>query len=141
MLRVSCSDIGIDGCDLVAEGSKVRKVENAMMEHLRDAHPHMVRGLTDVEYRELETRIKNGMHGLLDDAAPRGAEKHPALRVSCADLGIADCGFVAEDRKVRKVEERFFDHVRDRHPELISGLTSEQHAEFEHRVKEAIRPA
>jgi predicted small metal-binding protein len=39
MLYVGCKDIGIEGCDFVAEGEKVRKVESKMIEHLRDAHP------------------------------------------------------------------------------------------------------
>jgi predicted small metal-binding protein len=64
MLRVSCRDIGVEGCDFVAEGEKVRKVEDAMLEHLRDEHPAMVSGLTDVQHKELETRIKSGMHSL-----------------------------------------------------------------------------
>jgi hypothetical protein len=45
---------------------------------------------------------------------------------------------VAEDRKVRKVEARFFDHLRDRHPEIIAGLADRSYRELEHRVKEAI---
>jgi predicted small metal-binding protein len=139
MLRVGCKDIGIDDCDFVAEGDKVRKVEDAMIVHLRDAHPHVISGLTDVQYRDLETRIKSGMHGLPPEAASLQADRHQMLRVSCADFGIAGCDFVAEERKVRKVEERFFDHLRDLHPEVVAGLTSDQHSELEHRVKEAIR--
>ncbi len=139
MLRVGCKDIGIDDCDFVAEGEKVRKVEDAMMVHLRDAHPHVISGLTDVQHRDLETRIKSGMHGLPPEAAVHERGKHGLLRVSCADLGIEGCDFVAQERKVRKVEERFFDHLRDLHPEVLTGLTSDQHGELEHRVKEAIR--
>jgi predicted small metal-binding protein len=146
MLRVGCKDIGIDDCEFVAEGEKVRKVEDAMILHLRDVHPHVISGLTDVQHRDLETRIKSGMHGLPPEAAPHEHDKrhkhdkHATLRVSCADLGITGCDFVAEERKVRKVEERFFDHLRDLHPEVLTGLTSDQHAELEHKVKEAIRP-
>ena len=123
MLRVGCKDIGIDDCDFVAEGKKVRKVEDAMILHLRDVHPHIIGGLTDVQYRDLETRIKSGMHGLPPEAGSHAEfDKHAMLHVSCADFGIAGCDFVAEERKVRKVEERFFDHLRDLHPEVVSGL-------------------
>lgn len=139
MLRVGCKDIGIADCDFVAEGEKVRKVENKMIEHLRDEHPHIVAGLTDVQYKELETRIKSGMHSLEQGAAPEDLDKHTMLRISCADLGVAECDFVAEERKVRKVEERFFDHLRDRHPEMIAGLTSDGYRDLEHRVKEAVK--
>jgi len=139
MLRVSCRDIGIDDCDFVAEGDKVRQVENAMFDHLLDAHPHVVQGLTDVQRRDLETRIKSGMHGLPPELAAHEAEGHLTLYVSCADVGIAGCDFVARERKVRKVEERYFDHLRDQHPEAVAGLTNDQHRELEHRVKEAIR--
>jgi predicted small metal-binding protein len=143
MLRVGCNDIGIEGCEFVAEGEKVRKVENAMIEHLRDAHPHVVAGLTDVQYSQLETRIKSGMHSLEPGTEPAAAPSelagHVMLRVSCADLGMTGCDFVAEDRKVRKVEERFFDHLRDEHPELVSGVTADEYRELEHRVKDAIR--
>lgn len=139
MLRVGCKDIGIDSCDYVAEGKKVRKVEDALIVHLRDVHPHVVSGLTDVEYGELETRIENGMHGLPPGVESHELDKHAMLHVSCADIGISGCDFVAEDRKVRKVEEKLFDHLRDRHPEVVSGLTSEQHSDLEHKIKEAIR--
>jgi len=61
------------------------------------------------------------------------------LRVGCKDLGMEGCDFVAEDRKVRKVEEKFFDHLREQHPELITGLTVEQYRELEHKVKGAVR--
>ena len=63
MLRVACKDIGIADCDFVAEGEKVRKVEGKMLGHLREEHPSMVAGLTDVQYKELEIRIKSGMQG------------------------------------------------------------------------------
>lgn len=139
MLRVGCKDIGIEDCDFVAEGEKVRKVEDKMIEHLRDAHPHIIAGLTDVQYKELETRIKNGMHSLEPGAESHELDKHVMLRVSCADLGIAGCDFVAEERKVRKVEEKYFDHLRDKHTEMVAGITSDQYRDLEHRVKEAVQ--
>ena len=138
MLRVACKDIGIADCDFVAEGEKVRKVESKMLEHLREEHPSMVAGLTDVQHKELETRIKSDMHGLEPGAQPHEVDRHTMLRISCAAFGTAGCAFVAEDRKVRKVEHKFFDHLRDQHPEIIAGLADETYREVEHRVKEAI---
>ena len=138
MLHVGCKDIGVEGCDFVAKGQKIRKVENEMLEHLRDVHPHMVAGLTDVQHKELETRIRSGMHGL-EPGATHESGKHVTLRISCADFGFPGCGFVAEESKVRKVEEKFFDHLREHHPEIVTGLNVEQHDDLEHRVREAIR--
>lgn len=139
MLRVGCSDIGIDDCDFAVEGEKVHKLEDAMIEHLRDIHPHLVAGLTDVQHKELETRIKHGMHGLDQASAPSVTGEHATLRITCADFGFPGCSFVAEASKVRKVEERFFDHLREHHPEVVSGLDQEQHDALERRVKDAIR--
>ncbi len=138
MLRVSCKDIGVEDCDFACEGEKVGKVEGMMIEHLRDAHPHMIAGLTFEQHKVLEHRIKSSMHGLEPGAEPHELDKHLMLRVACSDLGLASCSFVAEDMKVRRVEEKMFDHIRSEHPELIAGLNWEQHAELEHRVKAAI---
>jgi predicted small metal-binding protein len=138
MLHVGCKDIGIEGCDFVADGQKVRKVENAVLEHLRDVHPHIVAGLTDVQHKALEARIRSGMHGL-EPGVAHGSGKHVTLRISCADFGFPGCGFVAEESKVRKVEEKFFDHLREHHPEVVAGLSVAQHDDLEHRVREAIR--
>ena len=60
------------------------------------------------------------------------------LRVGCGDIGVEGCDFVAADKKVRNVEARVFDHIRDRHTEMIAGLTYEQHRDLEHRVKAAV---
>ena len=109
-----------------------------MLEHLREAHPSVVAGLTDVQHKELETRIKSDMHGLEPGAQPHEVDKHAMLRISCAAFGTTGCEFVAKDRKVRKVENRFFDHLRDQHPEIIAGLADSSYRELEHRVKGAI---
>jgi predicted small metal-binding protein len=138
MLRVACRDIGIAECDFVAEGEKVHKVENEMLEHLREEHPYMVAGLTGAQHKELEIRIKSAMRALKPDAQAHDLDTHTMLRISCAAFGTAGCDFVAEERKVRKVEERFFDHLRDQHPEIIAGLTGEKYRELEHHVKETI---
>lgn len=58
MFTVSCRDLGIEGCDFVAEGRKVSKAEYEMIGHMREEHPEMIAGLTDVQHKELETRIK-----------------------------------------------------------------------------------
>ena len=138
MLRVACKDIGIADCEFAAEGEKVRKVESTMIDHLREEHPAMVAGLTDLQHKELETRIKSGMHGLEANAQPHKLDKHVMLRISCATFGTPGCAFVAEERKVRKLEEKFFDHLREEHPEIVAGLADAQYREVEHRVKEAI---
>ncbi|HZL63462.1 MAG TPA: DUF1059 domain-containing protein [Thermoleophilia bacterium] len=49
------------------------------------------------------------------------------LEVSCRDLGLADCEFVATAASMRKLENAMLEHVRDEHPELIAGITEEQH--------------
>jgi hypothetical protein len=60
------------------------------------------------------------------------------LRIACRDIDIEDCDFVAEGRKIRKVENQFFDHLRDQHPEVIAGLAGGEYRELEHRIREAI---
>jgi predicted small metal-binding protein len=60
------------------------------------------------------------------------------VRVSCRDIGIEGCGFSCEGERAGKVEEMLFEHIRDRHPELIAGLDFKRYREFEHRVKSAI---
>ena len=138
MLRVACADIGITDCEYVAEGEKVRKVESKMLEHLREEHPSMVAGLTDVQHKELEIRIKSGMHGLEPGARHHEIDNHMMLRLSCAAFGTKGCEFAAEDRKVRKLEEKFLDHLRDEHPEIIAGMADDRYREVEHLVREAI---
>jgi len=138
MLRVSCKDIGIESCDFSCEAEKVGKLEDLMLDHIRDVHPHVIAGLTFEQHKALETRIKSGIHAPEPGAEPHEVDRHLTLRVACRDLGIADCGFVAEDTKARRVEEKMFDHLRERHPELVVGLDFKQYGELEHRVKSAI---
>jgi len=137
MLQVACKDIGVLGCDFVAQGEKVRKVEDKMLEHMRDAHPQLIAGLTDGQHKELETRITSRMHVLEAQGARHETERHKVLRVACTDLGASDCDFVAADRKVRKLRERVFNHMLDEHPEMIVGLTFEGRKELERRVEAA----
>ena len=49
------------------------------------------------------------------------------LEVSCRDLGLAQCDFVASAPNARKLEDKMLEHARDEHPELIAGITEEQH--------------
>jgi predicted small metal-binding protein len=60
MFTVSCKDLGID-CDYVAEARKLSKAEYEMIGHMREEHPEMIAGLTDVQHKELETRIKSAV--------------------------------------------------------------------------------
>jgi predicted small metal-binding protein len=59
MLQVGCKDIGVLGCDFVARGDKMRKVECRLLEHVREAHPQLVAGLTDSQHDELVARISS----------------------------------------------------------------------------------
>ena len=137
MLHVACKDIDVLGCDFGAQGESVRKVEDMLLGHMRDTHPQLVAGLTDGQCRELATRITAQMHALEAEGKPHKAERHGFLRVACTDLGAAGCDFVAADRKVRKLRERIFNHLRDEHPEMIAGLTFEDRKDLERRVEAA----
>lgn len=63
------------------------------------------------------------------------------LSIACKDIDIEGCDFVAEGAKIRKVEARFFDHLRDQHPEVVSGLTGGDYRRLERRIREAIMMA
>jgi hypothetical protein len=60
------------------------------------------------------------------------------LRISCEAFGTHGCDFVAGDRKVRRLEEKFFDHLRDWHPEILASLGDLEYRDVEHLVKAAI---
>jgi hypothetical protein len=45
-----------------------------MLEHMRDAHPQLVAGLTFEQHKELETRITSRMHVLKAEDEPRENE-------------------------------------------------------------------
>ena len=49
------------------------------------------------------------------------------FEVSCHDLGLEQCEFVASAPSQRKLVQRLLDHARDEHPELVGGMTMEQH--------------
>ena len=106
MLRVACKDIGIADCEFAAEGEKVRKVESTMIDHLREEHPAMVAGLTDLQHKELKTHIKSGMHGLKANTQPHELDKHVMLRISCATFGTPGCEFVAEGAQGAQARRR-----------------------------------
>jgi len=143
MPSVACEDIGIPRCGFVAEGERVSEVRDRMQEHLRGEHPEVVAGLTDARREELKMQIVAGMQGLAP-APEREAdahERHALLRIACARLGTTGCEFVAEDREMHRVEEKVYDHLRDRHPEMLAGLTDGDYGELEDRVEGAIERA
>jgi predicted small metal-binding protein len=59
------------------------------------------------------------------------------LEVSCRDLGLTDCDYVAVAPSVKKLENQMLGHARDEHPELIAGITEEQHEALLKRIAEA----
>jgi predicted small metal-binding protein len=63
------------------------------------------------------------------------------LCVACKDLGIEGCAFSAEAEKPRKVEAKLLEHMRDQHPEMIAGITSEDLEQLRGRIKAAMHDA
>jgi predicted small metal-binding protein len=61
------------------------------------------------------------------------------VTLSCKDLGLASCDFVAEADSERHVKNAMFEHVRDEHPELIAGVTDEERRDLMHRMDLAVR--
>jgi len=59
------------------------------------------------------------------------------FEVSCLDLGLAGCDFVASAPSPKKLEYKMLEHARDEHPELIAGITEEQHEALMRRIAEA----
>ncbi len=62
------------------------------------------------------------------------------VTLSCKDLGLETCEFIAEAESERHVENVMFDHIRDEHPELIAGVTDEQRRDLTHRMHLAVKP-
>lgn len=63
------------------------------------------------------------------------------LGIACRDIDIEGCDFVAEGTKIHSVEGKFFDHLRDEHPEVIAGLSISDYRRLEHRIREAFMTA
>lgn len=139
MLQVACTDIGVLGCDFIAQAEKARKVQYKMLEHMRETHPQLVAGLTDDQHGELEARIISRIRVVDGGGEVRATDRHGVLSVACADLGAAGCDFVAADRKERRLRERVLTHLLDEHPEMIVGFTAEGRKELERRVMAAAR--
>ena len=59
------------------------------------------------------------------------------FEVSCRDLGLAECEFTASAQSLKKLESRMLEHARDEHPELIAGITEEQHEALIRQIAEA----
>lgn len=81
MLQVGCKDIGVLGCDFVARGEKMRKVEYRLLEHMREAHPQLVAGLTDSQHSELAMRISSQARASEAGEAPHRTWRHGILRM------------------------------------------------------------
>jgi predicted small metal-binding protein len=58
--------------------------------------------------------------------------------LTCKDMGMAECDFVASEENVRKIKDAMFAHARDEHPELIAGITFERHRELERLMEERV---
>lgn len=56
--------------------------------------------------------------------------------LSCKDLGLEGCDFVARGDSARSIKDVMFAHARDEHPELIAGITYERRRELEHLMEE-----
>jgi predicted small metal-binding protein len=61
------------------------------------------------------------------------------LQVSCKDIGVLGCDFVAHGKRPHKVEGKMIEHIRETHPQLIAGLDFEQHRELERRITSQVR--
>ena len=82
MLRVSCRDIGVEGCDFSCAAEKAGKVEDLLLAHLRDAHPEIITGLDCKQYAELERRVKSATSGFGPSSAagtPTGSSAIPQM--------------------------------------------------------------
>lgn len=86
MLQVACNDIGVLGCDFVAEGERARKVESRMLKHLREAHPQLTAGLSFEQHKELAARITSGIRVASADGMP-GGSAHIDPRMAWAGSG------------------------------------------------------
>ena len=70
MLQVACQDIGVLGCDFVARGEKVRKVEDTMLHHILQTHPHLIAGLTPEQRKDLDRRIASRVRRPEEEGRP-----------------------------------------------------------------------
>jgi predicted small metal-binding protein len=61
------------------------------------------------------------------------------LRVACEDIGVLGCHFVAQAEKASKVESKMLEHMRETHPQLVAGLSYEQHKDLESRITSRAR--
>jgi predicted small metal-binding protein len=59
------------------------------------------------------------------------------FEVSCRDLGLTDCDYRVVAESVKKLENRMLAHARDEHPEVIAGITEEEHETLMRRIAEA----
>jgi predicted small metal-binding protein len=59
------------------------------------------------------------------------------FEVLCRDLGLAECDFAASAPTLKKLEYKMLEHARDEHPQLIAGITEEQHEALMKQIAEA----
>jgi predicted small metal-binding protein len=57
----------------------------------------------------------------------------------CRDLDLVDCEYAYAAQSKHKVRDRFFAHMREEHPELISGITDERHDQITRLMNDRIR--
>ncbi len=62
MFEVSCSDLGITGCEYVESAPSLRKLESRVLEHARDEHPELIAGISEKEHEALIRRIAECAH-------------------------------------------------------------------------------
>ena len=63
------------------------------------------------------------------------------LRVSCNDMGIADCDFAVAAKRERQIRARMIEHFRVAHPDMVAGIDYEQLKELQARIKSCTRAA
>jgi predicted small metal-binding protein len=56
------------------------------------------------------------------------------LQVSCDEIGVKGCPFVAHGERQSTVEARMFEHIRSVHPWLVTGQTFEQRRELRRTI-------
>src|SRR5512137_2408342 len=71
MLAVHCRDLGCEACGFVAVGESLEQVQEAMLRHVRAAHPQLTAGLSERE-REQVGRAIRGHAVVAYGPGPRG---------------------------------------------------------------------
>jgi len=64
--------------------------------------------------------------GVIDSDAPGSYSKKIMKKLSCKDLGSADCNFVATGATNEEVQQKMFAHAAKDHPEKMATMTPGQ---------------